>query len=293
MRAGRAALAAAAPLWVEASDGAPLFCRRYDPPAGAPERGSLVFCPGVRSHSGWYGWSCVRLAEAGWRVWFPDRRGAGANGGPRGDVRHADRLLADVRQVLRLARTLDPAGPLALGGISWGGKVATTLAAEPGRCDGLALLAPGLRARVRVGAIRAALVRAGVAGGGGRALVRVPLDDARLFTGRDDFVRFIERDPLALDAVTLRFTAASLELDRRADRAIERLGVPVLTLLAGRDEIVDNPATRRLLGRCGSADVTVRTIPAARHTLEFEPDREAIFTGVVDWLDRLPPAAGR
>ena len=294
VRASRDALAAATPLWIEASDGEPLFCRRYDP-AGAAV-GSIVFCPGVRSHSGWYGWSCRFLAEAGWRVWFADRRGTGANGGTRGDARHADRLLADVRQVVQLARRADPGAPLALAGISWGGKLAATLAAEPGRCDGLALLTPGLRAFVRVGAARAGLVRSAVRAGRGRSVVRVPLEDPRLFTAEPAFVRFVDRDPLALHTLSLRFTAASLELDRRANRALERLRVPILTLLAGRDEIVDNPATRRLLGRCPADDLTMRTIPNARHTLEFEPERERIFAGLRDWLagiERNPdPVAG-
>ncbi|QDT17357.1 alpha/beta fold hydrolase [Alienimonas californiensis] len=276
-------------LRLQTSDGVPLFCRRYDPPG--PTRGAIVLCPGVRSHSGWYGWSCRRWAEAGWRVWFADRRGSGANGGPRGDVRHPDRLLADMRHVLHAARRTDPRTPTVLCGISWGGKVAATLAAEPGRCDALMLLAPGLRAQVRVGALRGHLARAAAALGRGRTPVRIPLEDPRLFTRDEAFVRFIERDPLALDAVTLRFTTASLELDLRADAAIERLSVPVLTLLAGQDEIVDNPATRRLLGRCGSPDATVRTYPAARHTLEFEPDRAAIFDEATAWLERLSPRA--
>ena len=289
MRDSREALESAAPLWLTASDGEPLFCRRYDPPGEA--KGSVVFCPGIRSHSGWYGWSCRFLAERGWRVWFADRRGSGANGGRRGDVRHADRLLADVRQVLRTARRTD-AGPAVLGGISWGGKLAAALAAEPGRCDGLLLLAPGLRAKVRVGRGRAALVRAAVAAGRGDALVRVPLEEPRLFTGEPGFARFVDADPLGLRAITLRFAAASLDLDRRAERAVERLRVPVLTLLSGGDQIIDNPATRRLLGRCGSREVTIRTLPAARHTPEFEPNRAAIFAGVADWLGRLAPPAG-
>ena len=285
VRESRDALSAAAPLWIGASDGEPLFCRRYDP-AGAAI-GAIVFCPGVRSHSGWYGWSCRMLAEAGWRVWFADRRGTGANGGPRGDARHADRLLADVRQAIGLARRTDPGAPLVLAGISWGGKLAATLAAEPGRCDGLALLTPGLRAFVRVGAARAALVRAAGAAGRGRSVVRVPLEDPRLFTAEPAFVRFVDRDPLALHTITLRFTAASLELDRRADRALARLRVPTLTLLAGRDEIVDNASTRRLLGRCPADEVAVRTVPGARHTLEFEPERDAIFAGLIEWLGRV------
>ena len=287
VRDGRAALDTAAELWVTASDGVPLLCRRYDPPGDV--RGSVVFCPGVRSHSGWYGWSCRLLADAGWRVWFPDRRGSGANGPPRGDARHADRLLADVRAVLRLAAAADPGGPRVLGGVSWGAKVAATLAGERGACDGLLLLNPGLRGKVGGGVAAGLAARAAVACGLGAKPVRVPLADPHLFTGDPAFAEFVRADPLAIDTVTLRFAAASFDLGRRADRALKSLPVPVLCALAGRDAVIDNAATRRLLGRCGAPSVTVSEAPAARHTLEFEPDRAAIFAGVLRWLDGLRP----
>ena len=117
--------------------------------------------------------------------------------------------------------------------------------------------------------------------------MRVPLDDPHLFTDSPAFARFLENDPLAVRAVSLRFLAATLALDRRVPAAVRNLRVPALALLAGEDRIVDNPATRRLLGTCGSADVTVREVPAARHTLEFDAGRAAWLAGAADWLGRL------
>ena len=280
----RAALRRAAETALIASDGRPLFARRYDPPEGTRLRGTVVLRHGIQSHSGWYGWGCAAWAAAGWRVIAADRRGAGRNGAGRGDARHADRLLADVRHAVRSARRLAPRRPVVLAGVSWGAKTATIAAAGPGLCDGLVLLNPGLRTRVRLGAARAALVRAAVAAGRGRAVVRVPLDDPALFAATAGFREFIAHDPLAVRAVSLRFLAATADLDRRVPAAVRRLRVPVLAVLAGADGIVDNPATRRLLGTCGADEVTVRVVPAARHTLEFEPDRAAWHAGVTDWL---------
>ena len=281
----RAALATAAECVLTASDGTPLFVRRYEPAGGV--RGTVLWLHGVRSHSGWYGWSGAELAAAGWRVLAADRRGSGRNGANRGDARHSDRLLNDVRQLAAVARRLSPGSPLALAGVSWGAKPAAVLAAEHGFCDGLLLVNPGLRSRFGPNAATRLAVRAAVAAGRGRTPVRVPLEERALFTSSRVFGEFIEHDPLAVRTVSLRFVAATEGLDRRVPAALAATRVPVLCLLAGGDGVVDNPATRRLLGTCGSPDVTVREVPGARHTLEFEPTRAAWMAGVTGWLDHL------
>ena len=284
LAASRAALATASERTLTASDGRPLFVRDYAP-AGEP-RGTVLWLHGVRSHSGWYGWGCRALADAGWRVLAADRRGAGRNGHDRGDAAAADRLLADVRHLARRARRLAPGRPLALAGVSWGAKPATVLAAEPGFCEGLVLLNPGLRSRFGPGPVRRTAVRAAVAAGRGATPVRVPLGAAGLFTDSPAFRAFVDRDPLAVRHVSLRFVAATAALDRRATPAVAACRVPVLCVLADRDAVVDNPATRRLLGACGAAEVTVRCVPG-RHTLEFEPGRGKWMAGVIDWLNIL------
>ena len=275
------------------SDGVPLFYRDWRP--DDPERGTLVCAHGVQSHSGWYGWSSARLRDAGWRVLFPDRRGSGENrarpGHPRGHARHADRLLADLRLAVAHARetAADPRAPLVLCGISWGGKLAAVLAGEePGACDGLVLMYPGLCPRVRPNAVQAAALRAAAWWGATRRAVRIPLDDPRLFTRTPGFVEFVRDDPLALREATVGFLAASIALDRRVSAAVRGLRVPTLALLAGRDEIIDNCATRRLLATA-PAGPTVIEYPDARHTLEFEPGRDAIYADVADWLGRFDP----
>src|SRR3954465_9514718 len=105
-----------------ASDGYRHFYRRW--PAGGNPRGCVVALHGIQSHTGWYQYSSQRLAEAGWDVWFLDRRGSGMNERDRGHAPGADRLLQDVREFSTLARG-NTAGelPLVLMGISWGGKL--------------------------------------------------------------------------------------------------------------------------------------------------------------------------
>lgn len=273
-----------------ASDGYESAYRLWRPVA--PVRGLVVALHGIQSHSGWYGWSSARLAEAGYIVAFLDRRGSGANARDRGDAPHADRLVNDVIQfVAHLGRRGCGDVPRVLSAVSWGGKLAAAVAIRrPGLFRGLALLAPGISARVRPNTIQRFAVRSAAPLAAGRRTVRIPLDDPALFTDGPEFKNYLRADLLALRWATVRFLAASLALDRTVRDRAAAIRDPVLLLLAGRDRIVDNTATRAWLTTLGTREITVREYPAARHTLEFEPNREEIFADLTDWLGRVMPA---
>src|SRR4029079_17106168 len=117
-------------------------------PTGMP-RARLVFLHGVRSHGGWYVRSSAEFAEAGFDVFFLDRRGAGLNTAYRGDAPSFRRLIDDVAEFVQTLRTERAWLPVFVCGISWGGKLAVGLPyRKPGLVDGLVLLCPGLAPRV-------------------------------------------------------------------------------------------------------------------------------------------------
>ncbi len=64
-------------------------------------RARVVCIHGIQSHGGWYEYSCRRLAEAGFEVFFLDRRGSGLNAQARGDAPNfRRRLIEDVAEFL-------------------------------------------------------------------------------------------------------------------------------------------------------------------------------------------------
>jgi acylglycerol lipase len=275
-----------APRSFTASDGYDLAYRLWEP-TDTP-RALVIALHGIQSHSGWYSYSSKRLADAGYAVAFLDRRGSGANQCSRGDAPHADRLINDVVQfVSHLERTGLGGLPRVLLAVSWGGKLAAaTTAARPDLFAGLALLTPGLCSRIRANpAQRAALRLAHVAGAGTRD-VPIPLEDPALFTDVPEYQDYIRTDPPTLRRVTVRFLAASLDLDRRVQQNPTAIRCPTVLMLAGRDRIVDNVATRRLVASFGSPVKTLVDCEHACHTLEFEPDRDRFIDDLIDWLAR-------
>jgi alpha-beta hydrolase superfamily lysophospholipase len=60
--------------------------------------------------------------------------------------------------------------------------------------------------------------------------------------------------------------------------------MPMLLMLAGRDRIIANQATRDFFGRASSSNKTLIEYSNATHTLEFEPDPSRYFADLTSWI---------
>jgi acylglycerol lipase len=176
-----------------ASDGYVLHVRLW--PAAGHAHGHVVVLHGVQSHGGWYHGLGRSLAAAGYTVSFPDRRGSGANAVERGHARSARRLNLDVAEWLRAVRSEAPRSPIALAGISWGGKLAMIAAARyPKLVGALALICPGLHARLGVTRKEQLQIAWAFLTNRGKRFP-IPLSEPALFTANPQAQAFIASDP--------------------------------------------------------------------------------------------------
>ncbi len=275
-----------------ASDGYELHYRHWPSGLRSP-RGIVVGVHGIQSHSGWYAYSSHRLAEAGYDVYFLDRRGSGLNEERRGFAAHEDRLINDVAQFLTgLRHQQKIAGvrsSIVLMGVSWGGKLAATFGCRrPDLVDGLALLYPGLVSIIKPTWWQRYKLWMAVQKEWGRFHIPIPLNDPELFTDEPRWREFIRNDQLTLHQVTVSFMAANLRMSKFLDRHMHEITRPVLMMQAGRDQIIDNVASKRLFDRMTNAKKTYLQYPEARHTLEFEPKPDCFIDDLLDWLETVP-----
>jgi alpha-beta hydrolase superfamily lysophospholipase len=269
-----------------ASDGYAIHVAVWPAPAALPLRGRVVVIHGVQSHSGWYHRLGRTLADAGYEAHFPDRRGSGANRADRGHAPSAWRLIADLAEWLKTLRDREPALPLALAGISWGGKLAViTAATHPELVDALALICPGLQPRVGVTAGERLRIAWAYLTNRYKTFP-IPLSNPELFTASPEGRAFIAADRFALHAGTAGLLAASSFIDIRLRRARKHVHQPILLMLAGKDRIVDNGRTRAVVETMASTTKTIIEYPVAHHTLEFEPDPARYARDLIGWLDR-------
>lgn len=266
-----------------ARDGYALHTTRW-PPDG-PTKGRVLVLHGVQSHGGWYHNLGRTLASRGYEAMFPDRRGSGKNEDDRGHARSSWQLLDDVAVTLRTLHDADPVMPIALAGISWGGKLAVIAAAKhPELVDALALICPGLHPRVDVG--RGERLRIALAFfTNRRKRFPIPLADPALFTDSPEGQSFIANDPLSLRTATASLLAASRFIDRGVAKVRGKVRQPALLMLAGYDRIVDNARTLSYFEGIGSPRPRVIEYPEGHHTLEFDPDPSRYALDLADWLD--------
>ena len=275
---------------IVASDGYRLFARHWRP-SGVP-RGFVVALHGIQSHSGWYEYSSRRLCEAGYDVLFLDRRGSGRNFSRRGDVSHGDRLINDVLQVLSEVRRerdrVAPSAPVVLLAVSWGGKLAANTAARrPELVAAIALLYPGLCSRVQPTAWQRARLNLARQLDVRHKRVEIPLNDPALFTAEPRWQEFIRNDPLVLREVTSGFLLAHQDLTHESLAAAPQIHCPTLLMLAGRDQIIDNEATKSWARQLGTRELTLCEYPEAQHTLEFEPQPDRFVNDLIAWLQSI------
>jgi alpha-beta hydrolase superfamily lysophospholipase len=269
----------------DATDGYRLHYRHWQP-ADTP-KARVVIVHGIQSHGGWYLHSSSRLCEAGFEVFYLDRRGSGLNAEKRGHVDNLQVLLDDVVLFLSRVRIHEPRRPVLLIGVSWGGKLATAVAKEhPQMFDGLALLCPGLFPVVDPSLIQK--VRIALA----RVYYRyrhfpIPLSDPELFTATPRWLEYLRTDPLSLHRATAALLVTSKQMDWFVRNAPEKISMPVLLMLASKDRILDNARTKAYFEQFASENKRLIEYPGAHHTLEFETDPEPFIKDLIGWLGEI------
>jgi len=269
-------------------------------------QGTVLFLHGIQSHGGWYGYSCQRLAEAGFEVVFPDRRGSGLNRQDRGHANSVKELQRDLFAHLEFVRREFPLGegtplpPLFLGGISWGGRLAVATALDWNRIAakakspytelaGLALLYPGIHSHFQPTRLQRLLLSIFARDILGYAKRDIPTNTPEQFTRTPGFVKWLSNDREMLRQASISFFRISQQLAERVSQLNLELKLPVLLMLADEDEIIDNDQTRFWFEALCVADKQLISYPGTRHTLEFEPTRDQFIADLINWLRTHSP----
>lgn len=267
-----------------ASDGENLAVQDWPLPDGAPQRGTILIVHGLGEHAGRYDPVARQLNAWGFAVRGYDHYGHGDSGGARGALPVESRLVDDLGDLIESTRQrMSPAWPLIVLGHSMGGLVAACVAAlGQVRIDGLVLSSPALDA--------------GLSPFQKVLLATLPRFAPHLTVGNGLDPQFISRDP----AVVAAYRADPRVHDRistRLARFIAEAGpsviahapewtVPTLLMYAGRDRLVD-PCGSRAFAQSAPAGV-VSTVCFEQHYHEIfnEPDNDAVFAALRQWLDR-------
>lgn len=264
------------------ADGYEAAARWWLPPQ---PRGAVLYFHGIQSHGGWYERSGQALADAGFAVLMPDRRGSGLNQLQRGHSESADMCIADASAAVDALVARSGIGRIHVVGVSWGGKLSVALADRAGEWIAtISLIAPGLFPRVDLATgdkfrVAFSLIHER------DKLYDIPLNLPVMFTENPERLAFVAADPIKLQQVSASFLLATRRLDRFVrgfTHTAWRGGLHLF--LAGKDRIIDNDRCRVWLRGLPLSDKTLTEYPDAAHTIEFEPDPTQYFRELVNWI---------
>lgn len=272
------------------NDGMELACVIHRPRKLHPRHAAFIYLHGIESHSGWFDKAAERIAARGYPVVCLDRRGSGINRENRGFVSgHVERgtsLVEDIHQAVQIARSTKGIDEIYLIGLSWGGKFAMAYdATHPDEVDGMILITPGMKPRVDLKPLEKAAVFTDVVFAPERQH-RIPIEP-EMFTSDPAQLRFIREDPLKLHTASAGFMWQSLAMDRLVAKMDDGKHPPMLVMLAGKDRIIDNAATREFVTRDPKRAVTIIEYPDQTHSIQLDaPDMLA--RDMIRWIGRLP-----
>lgn len=263
--------------------GVTIFTQSWHPAGSA--RARVVLVHGFGEHSGRYVHVAEALTAAGYEVATYDQRGHGRSGGPRGLLKDAGLMAADLALFRsELARLDGGELPQVLLGHSMGGAVVLEhLRREHQPVDAVVLSGPYLRNAAEV-----ALPLRLLAPVLGRILPTLPTQAVppEAVSRDPEVVRAYADDPLVLHAPIPAATGATLlGLEGRLVPHLGAITEPTLIVHGTEDKLADVEGSRLLAERLGGTDVTLTTYEGLYHEVFNEPEAKDVLADVVAWLD--------
>ena len=256
-------------------------------------RAVVIIVHGIHEHSGRYAPVGTWLATAGFAAYAADHRGHGKSDGRRGNIERMALIVDDLDRFVRFAVERHPGTPVFMVGQSLGGLIALQWATEP-RATGPGVLLDGLvvsGAAVEV-MVGSALQRrlAGVLSALVPDLPVAELAADQKISRDPEVVRAYRDDPLVHRGKIKARTGAEILATMVALPArLPRLSVPLLLLHGTEDRICAVTGSAMVHDTVSSPDKTLRRYQGLYHEVFNEPEREAILTDLVTWLDQHLP----
>jgi alpha-beta hydrolase superfamily lysophospholipase len=246
--------------------------------------GAVVLVHGAHEHGGRYRHVAERLAAAGYAAHAVDHPGHGRSPGRRGNIGSMAAAVGGVAELVRFAGDHHPGVPLFVYGHSLGGLIALqylTGSPEP-RVAGAVISAPALDTSA------ANPVQRAVAPLLSRLLpdLGVLQLDPEAVSRDPAVVHDYRTDPLNHTGRMVARTGAELMATALAmPRRLPGLRMPLLVLHGTADRLVPPAASEVVRVHAGSPDLTVRVYEGLFHEPHNEPEKDAVLTDVLTWLD--------
>ena len=251
-----------------------------------PARGVVLILHGLGEHGGRYRHLIAALVHAGYRVYAHDHQGFGRSGGARGYVHNFHDYLADITQVVSMARQRNPGLPCCLYGHSMGGLLGLLhLMDVPGATDLAVISSPSLQAH-NLSFVNRILKQLLIILNRVRPTFTFPQQGSLDIISRDwEEVQLAVKDSLGVRHRSARWVVEFFDTMRQVRERADEICLPILMMQGLADAAVMPAATQAFFAHIASTDKALRLYEGYYHELHNDLGREKPIGAVIDWLD--------
>ena len=246
----------------------------------------VLMLHGLESHSGWFVQSAAHIASLGHPVYAMDRSGSGVSQAPRGDCADFRDWLAEIKILAHELLSTHHASRFHLLGHCFGAIPATAFACEqPAMLESLILATPAIYTKAEPSAGEKLKI---LWAAFGTSDLHIPVSlKTEWFTDQQEYMQFIETDPLALKSASARLYWQIMRARKFIHANEQNLTMPIMTAMAGKDRICDNQKDKQFFDRLPAPKKELLHYPEAVHILEYSSEKNAFFTDLAEWLSGI------
>lgn len=252
-------------------------------------RGAIILTHGLAEHSECYGSFAKLLGEDGWAIFAWDLRGHGRSSGKRGFATGLEEYVRDLFLFYSVVEehTKDLKCPTFLFGHSMGGLITlrTMIEYGPLKFSGVLLSSPALGIAVPVPKIKDQLARFSV-----QWFPKITLYNEIKFadlTRDEDLIKSYYSDPLRHDKISPGIYLSMVENFKVVFDQSDKITLPTLMQLAGRDRIVSTPAAQQFFERLNISKKELHIYPDSFHEIFNDLDRDSAFADIKYFLSTM------
>jgi acylglycerol lipase len=260
-----------------------LFCQIWEP-IDSP-KGVVSLVHGLGEHSGRYVDFATRLNQANFAVTAFDLRGHGQSEGLRGHIPSFNACMEDISTILDETFARFPSQPVFLYGHSLGGVLVLSFALrKDANLAGVVAAGSGLRSSIAEDKRKVILSQIG-----GSLFPRLAIPsglDLNMVSRDPEIVKKLQADPLRNDQITLAFGKHMLAAFDWLWEHANQFSYPLLLMHGTADQLA-YPSGSQAFAEKVSDNCTLKLWEGLSHELHNEPEKEQVFTYLVDWLNGI------
>lgn len=263
-----------------ANDGYKIFYRNWKP-ASTP-KAVVVIVHGFNSHGGYYQWAAEQLTGDGYEVYAIDLRGRGNSDGERFYLPNYDDVIADIDQLVSIAKNAHPGLPLFVLGHSAGGVLSCIYMLEhQDRVNGF--VCESFAYQVPAPDFVLAVLK---------GISHIAPHAHVLKLNNEDFSRdaatvdYMNNDPLIAHEVQPTKTVQQMVLaDERLKKEFSEIMLPVFIIHGTGDKATKPEGSQYFYDHVGSADKTLKFYEGHYHDLLLDIDKDVVMNDILEWLN--------